>query len=95
MKIEQLKISESLSGSLLREALKSRERSFQIIRSIPICKDKVLISRLRKELECLESRREAISEIIRIGSDSQSKDITWRDLLLEITTRPLQLEPSY
>tara|TARA_Y100001968_G_C19370649_1_gene724973 strand:+ start:639 stop:923 length:285 start_codon:yes stop_codon:yes gene_type:complete len=83
--------SESLLLSLSKEIEYIKSRSKNINDSIKTCQNKILLTRLNKELRNLNKNRLKISKISQIIFNSRSDDLSV-ELLFEITKRSNYLQ---
>ncbi len=81
--------SNSLIGSLSREANLIRRRVYKIIMSLPSCNSKPLISRLNEEFKILEERRQDILSIALELQNNKLIESLSIEYLIEICKRPV------
>ena len=84
-----LSISDSLIGSLCRELDFIRNRYRSINLSLTYCRDKYLKRRLFKELEVLEARKDELSSISSLFSESKESVDLSSLFLIELCKRSL------
>ena len=87
--IKTLQQSNTVIGNLSTQGQSLRQRSMHIIKSLKTCKEKSLLSRLRKELDSLEQRRNEILQIAISMKNRKKENSPSIDLLIEICRRPI------
>ncbi|MFQ6538150.1 MULTISPECIES: hypothetical protein [Aphanothece] len=86
----RIPISDTLIGSLWREADSLRRRSSQVLGDMGRCQDTQLLARLRRELAELEQRRR---ELLQAAQGWQRRGVAeplGLALLVELSRRPLR-----
>ena len=87
--IKTLQQSNTVIGNLSTEGESLRQRSIHITKSLSGCKEKSLLSRLRKERDSLEQRRNEILKIAISMKNRKKVNSLSIDLLIEICRRPI------
>ena len=87
--IKTLQQSNTVIGNLSTEGESLRQRSIHITKSLSACKEKSLLSRLRKERDSLEQRRNEILKIAISMKNRKKENSLSIDLLIEICRRPI------
>jgi hypothetical protein len=81
--------SESLIGSLCREASELRQRCQQVSELLASCREERLILRLQREARRLRLRRQELQELAGQLAALPLRDRLGAAFLLELTGRPL------
>ncbi len=85
-----ISISDSLIGSLSREADHVRSRIKYLQYTIYSCKDNMIKNRLLKEIDNLKKRRKELKEISNIFLNNSKSNIS-NLLFFELCNRPLEV----
>jgi hypothetical protein len=84
-----MQMSDTVIGSLWREAAGLRQRCTQLMGAMGGCQDIRLLARLRREFAELEQRRRELLQMARAWQGRGVSEPLGLDLLVEIASRPV------